>query len=74
MNELLCIRDVSRKTSLSRVSIYRRMADSGFPRPVRVSPGRVAWRSDQVQAWIDSRPSADAPLDDRFPKRELAER
>lgn len=38
-------------------SIYRLMKrDPKFPRPVRLSPNRVAWRLSEVEEYLASRP------------------
>ena len=46
-------RDVLHLTSLSQSSLYRLMKESRFPRPVRISPRCVAWKSEEVEDWID---------------------
>jgi hypothetical protein len=28
----------------------------GFPKAVQLSTGRIAWWSDELEAWVDSRP------------------
>lgn len=48
---LLKIRDVVAETSLSRRSIYRLMRQGEFPRSRKVSPQRVAWSADEIDAW-----------------------
>lgn len=50
--ELLKIRDVARKTSLHRATIYRLIKRDEFPRPLKLSPGRVGWREDEISDWI----------------------
>jgi hypothetical protein len=38
----------------------RRLVKAGlFPAPVRVSPNRIAWRSEDIEAWIASLPPAE---------------
>jgi len=56
---LLALEDVSRLTTLSRRAIYRARQSGDFPQPVRLpttgtDKPRIAWRSADVQAWIDS--------------------
>lgn len=46
-------REVLYLTSLSQSSLYRLMKESRFPRPVRISPRCVAWKSEEVEDWID---------------------
>jgi prophage regulatory protein len=49
---LLKMRDVERETSLHRATIYRRIQDGSFPRPIRLGAQRVAWPERAVQAWV----------------------
>ena len=51
---LLHLRSVIDRTSLSRTSIYRLMADAEFPASVRLG-GRVAWVESDVEKWIQER-------------------
>lgn len=37
---------------VSRPTLYRQMKAGKFPEPVRISPHRVAWRLEEVQAHI----------------------
>lgn len=43
---------------LKKSSIYARVKKGTFPEPVRLGPKSVAWRSDEIGAWVDSRPRA----------------
>ncbi len=46
---------VSLKTTLSRTEIYRRVKCGEFPQPIRI--GRtIAWKTSEIDAWIDSLP------------------
>lgn len=59
MNDrLLRRRQVEEITGLARSTIYRLMKDGTFPRPIRVAPGAVRWRLSDIEAWLDSRPTA----------------
>lgn len=40
------------RTSLSRTTLWRLVKRDAFPKPVSISPGRVAWPESAVQAWI----------------------
>lgn len=46
----------------SPATIWRWVKDteSGFPAPIRTGGNSVAWRSDQLQEWIESRPPYEA--------------
>ena len=52
---LLSRAEVERITSLSTSVLYREMSAGRFKRPVRVSPGRVAWFRSDVDAYIAAR-------------------
>jgi prophage regulatory protein len=47
---------VVRETALSRSAIYAAIAVGRFPSPVRIGVRSVAWRSDDIAAWKNSRP------------------
>lgn len=53
---LLRLPEVIRLTGLGRDSIYRLIREGNFPRQRRLSERASAWRSDEVAAWIQSRP------------------
>ena len=42
-------------TSLSSATLARRVKDGSFPKPVQISPNRVAWRSVAVSEWLKHR-------------------
>lgn len=57
----LRIKQVSEVTGVPASTIYEwlredRHADINFPRPVRLAARTVAWYSDEIQDWINSRP------------------
>ena len=56
MTQLFRLTDVIKATGLSRSAIYRLEAEGKFPGRVRLSQATSAWRSDEVQDWIDARP------------------
>lgn len=56
--ELLTLREVMRKTKMSRSTIYALKAAGKFPQPIRVSSHAVRWIAAEVDAWIASRPRA----------------
>lgn len=45
-------------TGLSRSTLYRLVAESKFPSPVRLSERCVAWPSDLVAGWVEARCTA----------------
>jgi len=52
---------VSTLTGLTKSSLYRLIADDKFPKQRKLSEGGRAtgWFSDEIQEWIDSRPTAE---------------
>ena len=57
------LREVMRRTALSRSTIYAStiyafMANEAFPRPVRVGTPAVCSIADEIDAWITTRPHA----------------
>jgi prophage regulatory protein len=46
---------VQQLTNLSRTTRWRLERRGEFPKRVRLSPGRVGWRRDEIQEWIYSR-------------------
>lgn len=55
---LLRLGDVLLRVGLSRSSVYRLVATGEFPSPVRLGARSVAWRAEEVDQWVDRRPSA----------------
>lgn len=60
-HSLLDRKEVSRLTVLSRSTLYRFIREGTFPAPVQLGARRIAWRQDEVNAWIESRPATRAP-------------
>lgn len=52
---LLSRRDVEAITTASRSSLYRWISLGEFPKPVRISSNRVAWREADIRLWIEAR-------------------
>lgn len=44
----------------SKPQIYRLIAENKFPRQIPISEKRVAWLSDEIDAWIQERAEARA--------------
>lgn len=51
------LRDVKEITSFSRATIYRKIKESGFPKPIKISTKRVVWDEVQVKAWLNEQVS-----------------
>jgi predicted DNA-binding transcriptional regulator AlpA len=52
---LLSWPQVKDRVPMSRTTAWRRMREDAFPRPVRISKGRVAWIEDEIVSWINAR-------------------
>ena len=46
-------RAVAESLGTSVVTLWRMVRDGRFPKPFRVSPGRVGWCARTVRLWID---------------------
>ncbi len=64
MPKLLTLRDVTAATALSRSAVYALMAESRFPKPIRIGNRAVRWLEREVRDFIASRPrgGSDRPL------------
>ena len=50
--KLMTRKQVEDRCGLARSTIYRMMESGSFPKPVRIGPKAVRWRSDEVEALI----------------------
>lgn len=55
---LLGIAAVTDRTSLSEPTLRRLINRNQFPKPLKLSSNRIAWREPDVAAWINSRVEA----------------
>jgi prophage regulatory protein len=51
---LIRLRDVRQRTGLSSSSIYAKISDGLFPRPVKLGPRASAWIEGEVSQWIEA--------------------
>ena len=58
--ELIRLSDLVQALGLCKATIYNLIKTGHFPRPIKLTPsGRaVAWRSIEIQNWIDARDRA----------------
>ena len=61
-NRILRAKQVTEAIGLSRTTLWRRVRDGQFPKPVKLGPTAIGWRSAEVEEWLDSRPEASAKL------------
>ena len=57
------IADVLHMTALSRATLYRRIAEGRFPKPVHLGGRACGWTPTALQAWIDDPQGYRAPRD-----------
>ena len=53
--EFLRLKQVKSLIGLCRSSIYNKINEGTFPRPVRLGPQSVAWLQSEVQLWMSKR-------------------
>ena len=51
--------EVEQLTGLSTASIYRKMRDGSFPRPLKVGVRAVRWSLSEIQAWLSNCPHSE---------------
>ena len=57
---LLKIGEVQRLLRVGRSTVYKLLAeDPDFPRPVHVTSKSVAWRREDLEKWVQSRPEVE---------------
>ena len=50
------LEEVKNVTALSRSSIYLKITEGTFPRPVKLGARAIAWRTSDIQRWISELP------------------
>jgi prophage regulatory protein len=56
-------KQVEARTGLSRSSIYQKVAEGTFPKPIRLSAQSVGWLSHEIDEWIEQRIRASRLVD-----------
>jgi prophage regulatory protein len=52
-HRILRLPSVKSRTGLSRSSIYLRVAENKFPKPVQLGGRAVGWVEAEIDAWLD---------------------
>lgn len=47
-------RQIAPLVSISRSTCWRRVQAGDFPAPLQISPGRKAWRAQDILDWLDA--------------------
>jgi prophage regulatory protein len=55
MDRLLRLPEVQEITGYKRSSIYKKIEDGTFPRPVPLGNKAVGWIAREIEAWVQSR-------------------
>lgn len=45
---------------ISRATVYRLIANNGFPRPIKIGPARSVWREEDIEQWVNTRADMEA--------------
>ena len=54
-SRVLRLKNVCDRTGLSRSSIYLKMSQNEFPKPIRLGKRSVGWLEADIQVWIAAR-------------------
>jgi prophage regulatory protein len=49
---------VKAQTGLSRSTIYLRISQGAFPKPISLGPRAIGWLQSEVSAWVNCRVKA----------------
>ena len=60
---LLSMAKVVERTTYSRPSIYRLIAQGRFPAPLKLGGTKIAFREEEIINWVNNRPRALSPSD-----------
>ena len=52
-NAILRFPQVIKITGLPRSTIYAKLADDNFPRPIKLGERSVGWIEEEIQDWIN---------------------
>ncbi|PPD07077.1 MAG: DNA-binding protein [Hyphomicrobium sp.] len=58
LDRLLTLQEVRLATTFGRSTIYRLVDAGDFPRPIKIGPNRIAWKSSSIAEWMAHRPLA----------------
>ncbi len=71
MKSLLRLPIVIKRTGLPRTTVYELIKDSDFPKPIRLTMRSVAWNSEDIDSWIESRINSSRLKERKFSKKNL---
>jgi prophage regulatory protein len=50
--------DVEARTGLSRSTIYLKVAQGAFPKPINLGPRAVGWVTSEIDCWLEQQIAA----------------
>lgn len=56
--QIFRIKTVCDITGLPKSTVYAKMLNGEFPRPIKLGRRAVGWKSDELQAWISNQSTA----------------
>lgn len=71
MRKILLKIPVREATGMSDTTIWREEKAGRFPRRVQLTPNRVGWYEDEIEAWIESRQRGPAEVPENFKKNSV---
>ena len=54
MTELYRIKTLSQKLDMGVSTIWKMVNEGNFPQPIKLGAKHTAWRSEDVQEWMDN--------------------
>ena len=54
-NQILRLPEVTSRTGMPRSTLYAKIAEGQFPKPVKLSERSVGWCSNEIEAWVNER-------------------
>ncbi len=56
---LQSVKQVAERLTVTPPTVWRYVReDLSFPRPIKLSAGCTRWRADEIEHWLETRPSA----------------
>lgn len=53
-SKLIRIGEVSNITTLAKSTIWAKVANGGFPKPIKLGTNVSVWKESDIAAWIDN--------------------
>lgn len=53
-DRILRLPNVIERTGLSRSTVYRKIQERTFPKPLKISERCIGWRESELEAWLES--------------------